>query len=343
METTLKHQYRRMQFTKSLQKAFLEDLVSLVNDGVPASQAIETIRDINYGISKDVAAEVSEQISKGAQLADGMKPWFTTAVVEIIRAGENSGMLIETLNAASKSIASDVNNGLAVLSAVMYPVFIVVLALVMIVFIKDSVLENFADIKSTVLWPVVGQDLFGLASFFENWWWVLLIVVLAAFIGIVVSMRQVTGDLRKRLDVLPFFAVYRGVVAARFMQTLGLLVNNGVVLKKALEIMQIQAHPYLAWHLLMMEYRLSGGEDNIADVLDTGLVAREDLVRLRVVAIGKGFEPALLTLGQQASDKIKKRLLRNAKFVGGVLLAGAALLAMMVVFGIYSIGSMIAS
>jgi hypothetical protein len=103
-------------------------------------------------------------------------------------------------------------------------------------------------------------------------------------------MVNYTGELRATLDRFPPFSFYRRLVAGRFLETLGLLVSNGVVFKSAIKVIQLQATPYMNSHLAMMEHLLSMGKTNIGDVLATGLVEQQDLMRLRIMAEVKGFE-----------------------------------------------------
>jgi type II secretory pathway component PulF len=133
-------------------------------------------------------------------------------------------------------------------------------------------------------------------------------------------------------------SLYRKMTSARLMETLGLLIANGLVFKKALKIVQYRAHPYLAWHLITMEYRLGSGKDNLADVLDTGLIAQEDLARLRLIAQSKGFEHALVRQGQRAADEGTEQIRITGKIMGGFLLGVAALLTIFLITSIYAVG-----
>src|SRR5205814_242659 len=119
---------------------------------------------------------------------------------------------------------------------------------------------------------------------------------------------------------------------------LGLLVANGVVFKSALRVMQYQANPYVGSHLVMMEHLLAMGRGNIADVLATGLVNENDILRLRVMAEVKGFEHGLVRMGIHGQEQNLKILKLIAKIAGGLLLVAGAALIIIVVQGIYLTG-----
>lgn len=343
MFNKLNQQFEKLQFTRKKQQAFLEDLCVLIEDGVPLNQAVDTIRLVSDGATKMVATHIMTSISKGELLADGMQDWFQRPIIEVVRAGEMGGTLTRTLQAAATSLSLTTGTIGTLVSALVYPAIVVMLAFGVAVFVKCLVLDSFAQIKPVTQWPNAGRALYDLAYFTQHWWWALLIFIVLLVFSIVEMLKHLTGDSRKFVDTLPLLSLYREMMAARFMETLGLLIANGVILKKAISIMYRDAAPYLAWHLVNMEYRLSGGQDNIADVLDTDLIGKNDIIRLRVVAKGKGFSHALVSLGRQASQRSAKTIAVSGKILGTILLIGGASIAIMMVVGIYMVGSVIAS
>ena len=338
----MEQHWNHFQFTKKQQQAFLEDLCSLIDDGVTVSAAVDTIKQVSTGIAQVVASAISVAIAEGKLLADGMKLWFSPTVVEIVRAGETSGTLSVALRSAVESFQRSVDVLSVIINSMLYPIIVFLLSLLMTVIIKDTVLNNFMEIKPVTQWPSVGQTLFHIGSIVQVWWWFIIIVLILSGVGIYYLLQQSTGELRYRIDKIPLLSLYRSAVAARFMETLGMLINNGVVLKKALMVMHDGSCPYLMWHLVKMEYRLSGGKDNIADVLDTHLIHDHDLVRLRVVAKGKGFADALVSLGRRAYVRNAEVLKFTGKMLGVVLLTLSAMVAATIVLGIYAVGSAIA-
>ncbi len=342
MFASFEGKFQQLQFGRKKQQEFLEDFHSLLIDGVPASTAIETIAEVSASGEKLVALTIARCLAQGQQIADGMQDWFAPSIVELIRAGENSGSLDQTLASAIDAIKQKNHALIAFVNAMAYPLVVIIVACLMIVFITDSVLADFAEIKPITNWPEVGRVLMHAGQFVQHWWLLVVSAIGAVICCIALLLQRSTGEFRHILDDLPVLSLYRRFAAARFMETLGLLISNGIVLKQALAIMQANAQPYYAWHLLMMEYRLSSGTDNVADVLNTSLLNEADLIRLRVVARGnKGFERALISLGRQAAKRNIKQIVYVGRVFGTSLLVLAALLAAMTIFGIYSVGSVL--
>ncbi|HSW70177.1 MAG TPA: type II secretion system F family protein [Gammaproteobacteria bacterium] len=332
------HRLKKLQFGQTKQLAFLEDFYLLMNDGIPANRAIEMMAQATTGMTREVALSISQKISEGQALADGMRDWFAINIVEIIRVGEEGGALTETLKSAIKTLAQQSGAIGAVFSAMTYPVIVIVMACAIIVYLNNGVFEQFKQIKPIAEWPQAGRDLVNMADLIENWWWLIIVILIGSTIMFRRLMSNYVGELRPLLDKFPPFNLYRRFAAARLMETLGLLVANGVVFKSALKVMQYQANPYIASHLVMMEHLMAMGKGNIADVLSTGLIGDNDILRLRVMAEVKGFEHGLIRMGILGGEQSLKTLKLVSKILGGVLLLLGGVLIIVIIRGIYLTG-----
>lgn len=330
--------FKRWQFTNKKQLAFLEDLAVLINDGIPANRAVDMMTNVTTGLTREVAVTLSQKIAQGQPLAEGMRDWFSLHVVEIIRVGESGGALAQTLRSAINMLSQ---RGLALssfASAISYPLFVIVIACVVIVYLRNAVMTQFELIKPIDQWPPAGQRLISAANMISSWWWLVILLLIATFLIFRYLMTNYVGEFRSVLDRFPPFSFYRRLTAARFLETLGLLVSNGVVFKSALRVMQHQANPYLQMHLDRVEHLLSIGRGNIADVLDTGLVNSKDLMRLRVMAEVKGFEHGLVRMGVKGAEESLATLKFIARIIGGVLLLLGGVMIIIIIQGIYMTG-----
>lgn len=333
-ETTAKI-VKGFRFGNKAQLNFLEDLFVLISDGIPANRAIEMLAQVSEGTTREVALSLSDKIGEGQTLADGMQDWFSPNVVEIIRVGEQGGALAQTLESAINMLSQQ---GVAMggfIGAVSYPLVVIIAGCFIINYLDKSVFTQFAKIKPVEEWPDAGKDLIGLAKFIRGWWWLVVICIISFILVFKQILVKYTGDFREELDKYPPFTLYRRLVSARFLETLGLLVANGVVFKSAIQVMQLQANPYLMMHLNKMEGLLSKGKSNIADVLDTGLIDSQDLMRLRVMAEVKGFEHGLVRMGIKGTEEATATLNKISKVIGGIFLIMGGILILMIVRGIF--------
>jgi type II secretory pathway component PulF len=339
----LQLKFKQLAFNAAKQQAFLEDIADLVQDGVPLSQAIDIIVKLYSGISVEVAENISQALAQGKHFAEGMRGWFPPHIIELIRAGEEGGTLAQTIKAAASSLQQRNEIGNSLLNSMVYPIVVMCMGLAVTVYINNSVFKSLATIKPMSEWPDNAKNLVALANFVESWWWLVIIVVATVVWLISRFMRDYIGSLRQYFDSVPIFSLYRQLIAARLMETLGLLIANGVVFKNALKILQYNAGPYLAAHLLSMEYRLSGGKENLADVMDTGLIDKSSIQRLQVVALSRGFEHALVRQGQLSNNQAMQAVRLTGKISGGILLMVAASLAAYIVMSVYAVASTVSA
>ena len=329
---------KRLQFGAKAQLLFLEDFYSLIVDGIPPNKAIAILLRSSDGVRHKVAASIADSIATGKPLAYGMKDWFIFNVVEMIRIGESGGVLAETVKSAMSLMSARGSMFASVIKSVMYPLVILMAGAIMLVYLKNKVFSEFMTIKPFDTWPSAGKNLVFIATFIESWWWFVLLVFIVSCMAIKIALQNYSGELRDRLDYFFPFNMYKRFVAAQLLETLGLLVTNGMVFKEALLIISQRVSPYLRMHLGRMEQLMSKGQGNIADVMNTGLIAEQDLIRMRILAEVKGFEQGLAALGAkgtaQASDVIKAM----ARIVAGILLAVGGFLIMLAINGIYQTG-----
>lgn len=325
-------------FDLKMQQAFLEDLAALVEDGVPLNQALMIYVKLNKDSARLLAQQMLDKIAQGKSVSDAMLGWFSPAVVEMVRAGEEGGILTKTLRVAASTLMQRESAFSALFNSMVYPVVVVCMALGVSIFINHSIFTSFREIVPLERWPNSARLLAATADVVQHFWWLIIISMgLLVFLWIR-FLRDYIGDARQYLDKLPIWSLYKKMHAARLMETLGLLMSNGLVLKKSLAILQQKSVPYMAYHLMLMQLRLGVGRDNIADVLDTGLISENDLSRLRLIAQTKGFEEALVRQGHRAGDEAAKAVETAGKVCSGVILAGVALFAIFMITSIYTVG-----
>ena len=338
MAAKIQLSFKHWQFSSKKQLAFLEDLYVLVNDGIPANKAVEMMAQVTTGITHDVAMTLTEKIAAGQPLAEGMSEWFAPNVVEIIRVGESGGALAQTMKSAITSLSQKGVAMSAFIGKVTYPLVVIVMGCIIIVYLDSSVFTQFKAIKPVEQWPDAGRQLLSVAYVIKVWWWSVILGVIILAMVMKKLFSSYTGVLRPLLDHYPPFSFYRKLTAARLLETLGLLVANGVVFKSALKVMQYQANPYMGWHLRRMEILLSKGKTNIADVLDTGLVEHHNLMRLRIMAEVKGFEHGLIRMGVRGNEEATATLKTISGVIGGLFLAVGGILILVIIRGIFMTG-----
>lgn len=334
---------KHLCFTSSKQRAFLEDITALIEDGISVNHAIEMHSAIAKGLTAELIVQIKQTIAKGHPFAEGLHGWYPQTVIAIVRAGEESGTLTRALRAATSALVASQQIVTSFLSILTYPLVVITMGLIVAVFVNHSILMDFRLMLPVNRWPDIAVSFSSFAFFIEQWWAVLLAFVLVTSFVVSVTIVNYVGPLRPWLDSLPIFNFYRKMTAARFLEMLGILLSNGLVLKQALVILKRQTVPYLAWHVQAMEYRLGGGKEDMGEVLDTGMIDTQEILRLRLITKTSHFEEALERLGRFSAHNCLQRMQVQLRLVSGACLLLAAALAAVMIFSIYGVGAVLGS
>lgn len=229
---------------KDLQ-VFTRQFAVLVGAGVPIVQSLDAMsRGARSPAMTAVLKGVCAEVERGRRLAEalGTKPSvFDRLYINLVRAGEEGGVLEAVLKRLAEYIETSVRLRGKVKGAMFYPVAIVVVAIIVVSFIMVFVVPKMAQ-----MFKQSGQELPALTTFVVNasdfimaYWYLLL----AGCIGVpmLLKMYYDTEDGRKVLDSIlieiPVFGdLIKKAAIARFSRTLSTLLSSGVRIIDALEI-----------------------------------------------------------------------------------------------------------
>jgi general secretion pathway protein F len=130
-----------------------------------------------------------------------------------------------------------------VLGALLYPAFLSLVAVAIVIALLATVVPDLVQVFESIdaELPLLTRALIALSDFLRAWGWLLAVVLAAGVIGAAYALRRVDirREVQKRLLRLPVLGRFiRGVNTARFTRTLSILTRSGV---PALEAMSIGA------------------------------------------------------------------------------------------------------
>jgi general secretion pathway protein F len=168
---------------------------------------------------------------------------FSTLYVNMIRAGEHSGALEVVLKRLAEFTESQARLRSKIVSTMVYPIAMICVGALVMGILFTSVIPKItrilADSGSVLPWYT--QVTIGVSSFAADYWWAILAGVALAIWGFI-RWKATTGG-RARWDVMrlnaPIFGpVVRQIAVARFARTLATLLQSGVPLLTALDIVK---------------------------------------------------------------------------------------------------------
>ncbi len=222
-------------------------LSTLITAGFPLVSAIDSlVPQTKSHRLKTILAQVKDAIVEGQSFAQALSQYpgiFTPLFINMVRAGETSGTLEIVLERLADITEKQQDLKNRIQTALAYPVFMCIIGVlvlfVLLTYIVPSITSIFTDMNQVL--PTPTRVLIFLSGFFKSFWWVILIFIIAA--GIALHRVKKTEKGRyvydKTMLSLPVFGVLTGKLAvARFTRTLGSLLENGVSMLIALDIVK---------------------------------------------------------------------------------------------------------
>jgi len=224
---------------------FTRQFSTMVDAGLPLVQCLTILAEQSESKTlRSVTSKVAGSVEAGSTLADALRrhpKTFDELYVNLVEVGEAGGILDTVLQRLSVYIEKAAALKRKVKSAMIYPLTIVGVAFIVVIFMLTFVIPTFAK-----MFAGMGADLplptlivIRLSDFATGFWW----LIIGSVIGIVVGIRAYyrTEGGRSLIDALvlklPVFGtLIRKVSVARFTRTLGTLVSSGVPILEGLRI-----------------------------------------------------------------------------------------------------------
>jgi general secretion pathway protein F len=217
---------------------------TLVRAGLTIEECLNVlIEQTDSAGARRLLAEVRARVLEGQSLSRGLAA-FPSAFPQIYRAmieaGEHSGKLGDVLERLADYTENRESLRNTILLAFIYPVIVMILAFVIVTFLLVYIMPQMTRVFSSVgqSLPLATRILIAMSDFVRSYG----AITLAAAVAAVVAARLMLRDavLRARwhrwlLRVPLAGRLIRGVNAARFADTLGILTTAGVPLLASLQ------------------------------------------------------------------------------------------------------------
>ncbi len=223
------------------------ELATLLKAGLPLEKALSILISLSKeGDLADVLTDIRERVKSGSTLADALDAQngtFSRFYVNLVRAGESGGALENVLERLSKHMEASKEVQDAITSALIYPAILVFVALLSIFILLTYVIPQFADLFDGVgqALPLATRITLAVGEGMQQYGWVVVLVFIALIFVIRSQLANPASSYRWHGWFLKTPVVGQILVrieVARFSRTLGILLNNGVPLLKAMSIVK---------------------------------------------------------------------------------------------------------
>ena len=224
---------------------FTRQFSVMIDAGLPLVQCLDILgkQEPHKGFSASIL-KVREDVEAGAALADAMKKHpktFDPLYSNMIAAGEAGGILDTILKRLAVYIEKNVKLKSDVKSAMIYPVAVIVIAIVVVAAILWKVIPTFASLFQGLgaQLPLPTRVVIALSDGIVAYGWMIIIAI--GLLGFGVKQYYASTGGRATIDAIllktPILGnILRKVAVARFCRTLSTLLASGVPILDGLDI-----------------------------------------------------------------------------------------------------------
>lgn len=248
------------QKTQDVQRLFRSDRVSikeltlatrllatLSNAGLPLINALVALSDqVESTTLKRIVVDIKEKVEQGSSLAKALGAYprvFPRLYVNMVASGEASGTLDSVLENLADYYEGQMELRRKISAALFYPILMFGVCTLIVIALVSFVVPKIVDIfiKQKVALPLPTRIVIGFSDALTGYWYLLIALGLLILYLFQYYYRQPKG--RHQVDHFllkaPLFGMlYRKIATARISSTLGTLLNGGVELLAALDIVR---------------------------------------------------------------------------------------------------------
>jgi len=235
--------FKKKISTKSL-VVFTRQLATLIAAGLPLVKSLRTLCDqLESGHLKDVIKTVADEVESGSNFSEALAHFphvFPDFYVNMIKAGELGGMLEDILKRLSEFLDKSQRLRDRVKSALMYPMFVMIVAILILVMLMVFVIPTFTGMFSELggNLPLPTKVLIIVSDITRRIWFLipfLPIALISIYKAIIKNPNRklVVDKMKLRIPIVG--NLIQQIAVARFSRTLGTLLSSGVPILAALE------------------------------------------------------------------------------------------------------------
>lgn len=194
---------------------------------------------------KEIISQIADEVNGGATLSQAMGHFsnvFDNFFINMVRSGETSGRLDEVLNYLADQQERDYDLMSRIKGAMIYPIFIIcalvvvggIMMVVVVPRLTAVLIETGQDL------PFATRALIATSDFLKHYWWALIVGVAGLVAGVKALIKK-SQQFKSYMDFfklkIPVFGkLLRRIYLVRFTRSFGTLLEGGVPLTFALEV-----------------------------------------------------------------------------------------------------------
>ncbi|KKR10063.1 MAG: hypothetical protein UT37_C0006G0030 [Parcubacteria group bacterium GW2011_GWA2_39_18] len=224
---------------------FSRQMATLFEAKVPIVESLKTLSEQeNKKKLREAIDNLAYEVESGTPLSRALLKHpdaFSNFFVQVVRSGEVSGKLSDVFKYLADYLERDVSVRQKIKGALIYPAFIVVAMVAVMIILTTYVVPQISvilkDLGQTL--PLSTLIVVSVSNFFSSFWWLFALIVGLLLIFVWYYIRTPDGKAvwdKFILDFPVFGNLLQKVYMMRFAETLSLLLEGGLPLPQSLEI-----------------------------------------------------------------------------------------------------------
>ncbi|WP_227396730.1 type II secretion system F family protein [Jeotgalibacillus aurantiacus] len=227
---------------------FCRQFATLIKAGISIVESTGILANqVSGKVLKKTLWLVKDEIQSGTPFSMAVAKYpkvFPPIFINLIRAGEATGRMDETLERLASYFEKQYTLKKKVQSALAYPVLLSILTVGVVIFLMTTIVPRF-----TVMFEQAGSELpaitafiLSISEFIQSFWW-LLVIILVVVVGGSVYLYQSNPSVRYYVSAfiirIPLFGpLLQKALIARMARTLSSLFSSSVPILQAISIVQ---------------------------------------------------------------------------------------------------------
>lgn len=318
---------------------------SLIRANIPLVEALTALIDQTEDLHlKGVLADVRQAVNEGTSLKNALAAHpkvFPPIFINMVESGEASGTLPLVLLRLAEFMEAQVRLRAKILSAMTYPLLMIgiggMVVLLLFTFVIPKVANIFQSINKKLPWYT--ELIMNISFFVKDWWWLLGMMAVAGFL---LFRKYISSPAGKAwwdalLLRMPLFGpVIRMIAMSRFASTMATLMNGGVPILTAMNIVKAVVNSVpIAEAITKAQANITEGQSVAEPLRRSGEFPN---LLLHMIQIGErtGELPQMLELvSQNYEEQVNNRVERMTTLLQPLMLVVMGVLVGIIVMAIF--------
>lgn len=224
---------------------FLRQFATIIKAGVTVSEALEILGDQEEKNKyfKSVIQHMATDLRGGQSLSQAFENQpkvFSSMIIHMIRAGEGSGRLEESLDHLATYYERQHKSRQKMSTAMVYPVFVLLMSVGVVIFLLTTIIPMFRSMFASLhtQLPLITRVILSLSEWIRALWPILIILIFTTILLVSLAFKNRSSKLRLDYAIikLPLIGtlVYKSELS-RLLWMLALLLSSSVPVIDALQ------------------------------------------------------------------------------------------------------------